>query len=149
MFLHRLHPLIRQRPGASAPARLLSAVAAGAPPPAPAAAARAPPASSSAAAAAAAAGPDLFYDPALRLSRRQRDVFARLDSVPRPPPQADHGFQYGLTAQDLAGASEPVRRALSTRTGNLECLRRFRTAQIVEAVGGSAANSGASRVQGA
>ena len=90
----------------------------------------------------------LFYDPRLRLSHRQRDVFARLDSLPPRAPLQDHGYLYGLTAGDLGSASEAVRRALSTRTSDLEGLRRFKTAQIVQAVGGSAGNSGSSRVQG-
>jgi hypothetical protein len=140
--MHSLHPLIRPRPSAllALPSLLCRCLASAA-----SASATAP---SPASAPTGAAVDALFYDPRLRLSHRQRDVFARLDSLPPRAPLQDHGYLYGLTAGDLGSASEAVRRALSTRTSDLEGLRRFKTAQIVQAVGGSAGNSGSSRVQG-
>lgn len=92
---------------------------------------------------------DLFYDPSITLSRRQREVFTRVEDVPPAPPMDDHGFLYGLKGSDVSALSDAVKRALSTRTGSLEDLKQFKTAQMIERLGGNARNSGASRVQGA
>ena len=97
----------------------------------------------------ASARDDLFYDPSITLSRRQREVFTRVEDVPPAPPLDDHGFLYGLKGSDVSALSDAVKRALSTRTGSLEDLKQFKTAQMIERLGGDARNSGASRVQGA
>ena len=92
---------------------------------------------------------DMFYSPDVSLSRRQQTVFARLEDAPPLAAAPDHGFLYGLSAADVAGASEAVRRALSTRTGSLEDMRKFRAADIVKRFGATETDTGASRVQGA
>ena len=90
----------------------------------------------------------IFYSPDVSLSRRQQTVFARLEDAPPLAAAPDHGYLYGLTAADVAGASEAVRRALSTRTGSLADMRKFRAADIVKRFGATETDSGASRVQG-
>jgi small subunit ribosomal protein S15 len=88
-----------------------------------------------------------FYDPALSLSRRQRTVFARAeDEPPLPAPEA-HGFLYGLTAADMEGRNELVRRALSTRTADSEGLRRFARAGTVRRFQMDHLDTGSGRVQ--
>ncbi len=154
--LHRLHPLIRPRAASSflPSSPLVACFSSLAASPSAGAASAAPslPAGGSAVGAgggaAAAPSVDLFYDPRLNLGRRAREVFARVDSRPPSPSLQDRGYLYGLTAEDMASASDAVKRALSTRTGDLKALKRFKTAQIVQSVGGRSQNSGSSLVQG-
>ena len=87
---------------------------------------------------------DVFYVPTV-LTARQRQVYESV-SVSKAG-LADHGFLYGLTEADLAGRSEHVRRALSTRTGSTHDQLSFRRSEIVRKYGANAADTGASRVQ--
>lgn len=87
---------------------------------------------------------DVFYKPTT-LTARQRQVYESV-SVSKAG-LADHGYLYGLTDADLAGRSELVRRALSTRTGSTQDQLRFRRAEIVRKYGSNPADTGASRVQ--
>jgi hypothetical protein len=87
---------------------------------------------------------DVFYMPTT-LTARQRQVYESV-SVSKAG-LADHGYLYGLTEADLAGRSELVRRALSTRTGSTQDQLRFRRAEIVRKFGTTPADTGASRVQ--
>ena len=90
----------------------------------------------------------VFYDPKITLSRRQREVFSSMNKITPTPSFEDHGYLYGLKESDLVNSSDAVKRVLSTRVGSLVDLKQFRAAQIIEKVGGSPVNSGASRVQG-
>ena len=88
-----------------------------------------------------------FYDPALSLSRRQRTVFARVEDEPPLPAAASHGYLYGLTAADMEGRNEMVRRALSTRTAASAGLRSFAKAGAVRRFQMDHLDTGSSRVQ--
>jgi small subunit ribosomal protein S15 len=85
----------------------------------------------------------------MALSFAEKTVFARVEDEPPLPPIADHGFLYGITEAELeaAGAPEVVRRALSTRTGSISAVRKFRTAELVARFGAGEADTGSSRVQ--
>ena len=94
----------------------------------------------------------IFYDArvAASLTPRQRTVFESLATAGSDVPAAllaDHGFLYGADADELAGRSEAVRRALSTRTGSTRDQLAFRKAELLRKYGRDAADSGASRVQ--
>jgi hypothetical protein len=91
----------------------------------------------------------MFYDPSVRLSRRQQHVFTRPADMPALRHPEDHGFLYGFTAADLSGASASVKRALSTRTGDAAMLRRHSTAQLVTRYGKGGWDTGNHRVQSA
>ena len=87
---------------------------------------------------------NVFYKPTV-LTARQRQVYESV-SVSKAG-LADHGFLYGLTKEDLAGRSQLVQAALSTRTGSTQDQLRFRRAEIVRKYGETPTDTGASRVQ--
>jgi hypothetical protein len=90
---------------------------------------------------------ELFHNPSIRLTRRQKQIFSRVADEPELPAIAESGYQYGLTAEDLEGRSEAVKRALSTRTADIAAQRAFHTAQIVKRYGTAELDTGSSRVQ--
>jgi hypothetical protein len=108
----------------------------------------------------------VFYDPAVatRLTKRQRQVYTRAEDEPPMPLMADHGFLYQTSAEELKAhleqlvkesdnteaatvAAEMVRRALSTRTGNIKEVMSFRKAELLRKFAGKPFDTGASRVQ--
>jgi small subunit ribosomal protein S15 len=89
----------------------------------------------------------MFYDADLKLSRRQKQVFARIDDEPPLRTPAEHGLLYGLQGKDVEDRSPMVARAVSTRTGNVASLRKFRKAELVKKFGLSPLDTGNSRVQ--
>ena len=91
----------------------------------------------------------LFHDPvtAARLTTRQRQVFETPEDLPSLPPVEDHGYLYGFTGEHLAGASESVRRALSTRTANIAGALTFRRSELRRKLAPDAFNTGAPVVQ--
>lgn len=89
----------------------------------------------------------MFYSPSVKLTRRQKQVFARAEDEPPTPAAADHGLLYGLRETEVAKRSGMVQKALSTRTGSVADVRKFRKAEIVKKFGLSPLDSGNSRVQ--
>lgn len=64
------------------------------------------------------------------------------------PRVADHGFLYFTSAEELAGRSPMVAKALSTRTATLHDMRRFRKHQLINKFKTHRFDTGSSRVQG-
>lgn len=92
----------------------------------------------------------IFYDASIELSRREKQVYTTLASKSRELPSvAEHGFLYGFSGEELAGANDMVKRALSTRTADADQLRRFRKQQLVNRLGRDQADSGNNAVQSA
>ena len=108
----------------------------------------------------------IYYDPrvASRLTARERQVWGSLEDEPPTELMADHGLLYGTSAASLeahlaritaaAGGGEAVttaaamvRRALSTRTGNVAAVSSFRKAEILKKFAGKPHDTGSSRVQ--
>lgn len=90
----------------------------------------------------------MFYDDSIKLSRRQKQVFSRVEDEPSLPSIPDHGYLYGFTEEELDGASDIVKRALSTRTGSLEDLRKFHKQGLLAKYAQAPFDTGSSRVQG-
>jgi small subunit ribosomal protein S15 len=87
---------------------------------------------------------DVFYRPTV-LTARQRQVYEP-QTVSRVG-LADHGYLHGITEEELAGRSEMLKRAMSTRTGSTQDVLKFRRAEIVAKYGTRPNDTGASRVQ--
>lgn len=90
----------------------------------------------------------MFYDESIRLSRRQKQVFSRVEDEPALQSIPDHGYLYGFTEEELAGASDIVKMALSTRTGSMEDQRKFHKQGLLAKYAQAPFDTGSSRVQG-
>lgn len=91
----------------------------------------------------------MFHDPetASRLTKRQRQVYETPEDLPTLPSVKDHGYLYGFKEEHLAGRSEAVRRALSTRTGNIRGSLTFRRSELLRKFASDPFNTGEPVVQ--
>ena len=77
----------------------------------------------------------------LSLFKDEGEPLARID---------DHGYMYGITEEDLdaVGASDAVRKAVSTHAAGVGESRRFRLQQVIDKYKLAEFDTGSSRVQG-
>ena len=88
-----------------------------------------------------------YYDPTIRLSRRQKQVFSKVTDEPQFSTINEHGYLYNLQEKDFNGLSDMVKRALSTRTGTADDLRSFQKLQLIKKYETAPYDTGSSRVQ--
>ena len=91
----------------------------------------------------------MFHNPdtAARLTKRQRQVYETPDDLPTLPSIKDHGYLYGFTSKHLEGRSEAVKRALSTRTGNIKGSLTFKRSELLRKFASDPFNTGEPVVQ--